>query len=108
VTGVLLYGGLRFMQCFEGAPDDVHKVHERIRRSSQHKDIVEYMDCQINERALGSWAMGLAKPAESEMLTLSTAQWSRSTQKPFSPASPAGLEMLKVFWGMHQDAGQQI
>lgn len=106
VTGVLLYSGLHFMQCFEGAPEGVHEVYERVKRSSQHKDIVEYMNCQVAERAFGSWAMGLAKPAESEMLSLSTAQWSQSTQKPFSPASPAGFEMLKVFWSMHQGSGQ--
>ncbi len=100
VTGVLLHSGLRFMQCFEGAPVDVSEVYDRIKRSSQHKDIVEYMDCQIAERAFSSWAMGLAKPAESEMLTLSTAEWSRSTQQAFSAESPTGLEMLKVFWSM--------
>lgn len=102
VTGVLLYSGPSFMQCFEGAPADVHAVYERIQRSSQHRDIVEYMDCMVPERAFGSWEMGVARPAESEILTLSTAQWSRSTQQAFSAESPAALEMLKVFWSLRQ------
>lgn len=105
VTGVLLHSGPNFMQCFEGAPDDVREVYERVKRSSQHKDIVEYMDCELSERAFGSWAMGAATLAESEMLTLSTAEWSQSTQHAFSAKSPAGLEMLKVFWSMRHGAG---
>lgn len=102
VTGVLLHNGFSFMQCFEGAPEDTHAVYGRIKRSSQHKDIVEYMDCQIPQRTFSSWEMGSANPTESEVLRLSTARWSRSTQQPFSAESPVGLEMLKVFWSLRQ------
>ncbi len=103
VTGVLLYSGPSFMQCFEGAAADVRAVYDRIRRSSQHRDIVEYMDRRVSVRTFGAWDMGLAKPPESDILKLSTAQWSRSTQQPFSAESPAALEMLKVFWSLRQE-----
>lgn len=102
LTGVLLHSGANFMQCLEGAADDVGKAYDRIKRSSQHKDIVEYMDCQVARRTFGSWTMGLAKPATSELLALSTAEWSRASEQAASFESPAGLEMLKVFWSMRQ------
>ncbi len=104
VTGVLLHSGRNFMQCLEGAPEDVGKAYERVKRSSQHQDIVQYMDCQVAKRTFGSWDMGLAEPAASELLALSTAAWSRVTQQPASFESPVGLELLKVFWSMRQQA----
>jgi hypothetical protein len=104
VTGVLLHSGAHFMQCLEGAPENVGKAYERIKQSSQHQDIVEYMDGEVAQRTFGSWDMGLAEPAESELLALSTAEWSKSTQRPSSFESPMGLELLKVFWNMRQQA----
>lgn len=104
LTGVLLHSGRNFMQCLEGAADDVDKAYERIKHSSQHQDIVEYMDSEVLKRTFGSWDMGLAQPAESELLALSTAEWSRVTQEPTSFESPVGLELLKVFWNMRQEA----
>ena len=104
VTGVLLHSGANFMQCLEGAPEDVGAAYERIKRSSQHQYIVEYMDGEVAQRTFGSWDMGLAQPAKSELLALSTAEWSRATQQPSSLESPMGLELLKVFWNMRQQA----
>jgi hypothetical protein len=104
VTGVLLHSGNHFMQCLEGSPEDVGKAYERVKDSSQHKDIVVYMDGEVAKRSFGSWDMGLAQPAESEFLALSTANWVRATQQPASFDSPSGLEMLKVFWNMRQQA----
>lgn len=102
VTGVLLCSGSSFMQCFEGAPEDTRLVYDRIKRSSKHQDIVEYLDDPIAERAFGSWEMGLVQPTESELLKLSTEEWSKSTRDGFSPGSPRGLELLKMFWQVHQ------
>jgi len=109
ITGVLLHSGFNFMQCLEGPVDAVGKVYERVRRSSQHKDIVEYMDREMSTRSFGSWNMGLAETADSELLGLSTAAWSKAAwskaaQQPFSFESPVGLELLKVFWNMRQQA----
>ena len=102
VTGVLLHNGFNFMQCLEGAPEDVDKAYRRVKRSSHHKDIVEYMDGEVAQRSFGSWKMGLAEPAESELLALSTAEWSKANQQPSSFESPIGLTLLKVFWNMRQ------
>ena len=104
VTGVLLHSGRSFMQCLEGAPENVDKAYDRIKRSSQHQDIVEYMDCPVAKRTFGSWDMGLAQPTASELLALSTAEWAKANQQPSSFDSPIGLELLKVFWNMRQQA----
>lgn len=106
VTGVLLHSGASFMQCLEGAPEDVGAAYERIKRSSKHQGIVEYIDCEVPQRTFGSWDMGLAEPTESELLALSTAEWSKATQQPSSFESPAGLALLKMFWSMRQETAQ--
>jgi hypothetical protein len=102
VSGVLLHSGLNFIQCLEGPADGVGKAYDRIKRSSQHKDIVEYMDREVSVRTFGSWGMGLAETVDSELLALSTAAWSEAAQQPFSFESPVGLELLKMFWNMRQ------
>lgn len=104
ITGVLLHSGILFMQCFEGPDDAVQKVYERILSSSKHKDVVVIMDEPIEKRAFGDWLMGSAKATESELLKLSTAQWSqRSSEASFPPTPSPGLGMLQVFWGLRPD-----
>lgn len=101
VTGVLLYSGSHFMQCFEGPDEAVQKVYARILASSKHKDVVVMMDEPITQRAFGSWLMGSAKATESELLKLSTEQWTQcNSEATFPPAMPPGLGMLQVFWGL--------
>jgi len=98
---VLLYSGSHFMQCFEGPDEAVQKVYARILASSKHKDMVVMMDEPITQRAFGSWLMGSAKATESELLKLSTEQWTqRNSEATFPPAMPPGLGMLQVFWGL--------
>ena len=104
VTGVLLHSGILFMQCFEGPDDGVQKVYERILSSSKHKDVVVIRDEPIEKRAFGDWLMGSAKTTESELLQLSTAQWTqRSNEVAFPPVVSPGLGMLQVFWSMRLD-----
>ena len=101
VTGVLLHSGNNFMQCFEGPNDAVQKVFARIISSSKHKDVVVMMDDPIEKRAFGDWLMGSAVATESELLRLSTAQWSkRDSEAVFPPTMPPGMGMLQVFWGL--------
>lgn len=104
ITGALLYSGTHFMQCFEGPDDAVRSVYKRIIASQQHKELVEYMDAPVSERAFGEWTMGLATATESELLTLSTAQWCQATSTlNYSPTSPPGLQLLQVFWNMRSE-----
>ena len=101
ITGVLLCSGDQFLQCFEGPNDAVQDTYDRICRSRQHKGVVTYMDFAVPVRTFEDWAMGCAMPTDSELLTLSTAEWKASNSaKPFSPSAPPGLGMLKFFWAM--------
>jgi len=100
VTGVLLYSGSHFMQCFEGPDEAVQKVYARMLASSKHKDVVVIVDVAIQKRAFGDWLMGSAKATESDLLKLYTARWTqRSGEAVDSAATSPGMEMLQAFWG---------
>ena len=103
ITGVLLYNDGNFMQYFEGPAPAVDTIFARIKASSQHKDIIELMREPIAQRLFPSWYMGLTHPSQSEMLTMSTAQWPLTTGA-LDAASPAnqGLSLLKSFWANGQ------
>lgn len=103
VTGVLLHSGDNFMQCFEGPEDAVQRVNQRILRSRMHTDVLEFMNLPIEKRTFSDWAMGSAMTTPSELVALSTAQWSQlNSELSFSPFTPPGLVMLQVFWSMRQ------
>lgn len=103
ITGVLLQSGDNFMQCFEGPEDAVQRVYLRIHGSRQHTDVLEFMNLPIQKRTFSNWAMGSAMTTRSELLALSTVQWSQSNSElNFSPFTPPGLAMLQVFWSMRQ------
>jgi hypothetical protein len=105
ITGVLLCSGEQFLQCFEGPEDSVQETYDRIHRSRLHKGLVVYMDSAVPVRTFDNWAMGCATSTPSELLTLATAEWNASNAaRPYSPSSPPGLGMLKVFWSMRQNA----
>jgi len=101
ITGVLLHSGSNFMQCLEGPEDAVQRAYQRILSSRKHTDVFEFMNLPIQQRAFSDWAMGSSVTTPSELLALSTAQWSQlSSQLTFSPFTPPGLGMLQVFWSM--------
>jgi hypothetical protein len=61
VTGVLLFSGTEFMQCFEGSPEGVKDVYARIVASSRHHDIRELMNGPVSRRGFKDWQMGFAQ-----------------------------------------------
>ncbi|MEC5212483.1 hypothetical protein RCH06_001023 [Polaromonas sp. CG_9.5] len=105
VTGVLLHSGSHFMQCFEGPEDAVQRVYQRILGSRMHTDVVEFMNHGVPKRTFSDWSMGSAMANPSELLALSTAQWSQlNSELTFSPFTPPGLAILQVFWSLRQKA----
>ena len=105
ITGVLLHSGSNFMQCFEGPEEAVQRVYQRILGSRTHTDVVEFMNLPVQQRTFSGWAMGSAMTTPSELLALSTAQWSQfNSELTFSPFTPPGLAILQVFWSMRQKA----
>lgn len=97
VTGVLLSNDGNFMQYFEGSHNAVQATWDRIRLSRRHTGIIQLLDESIGRRCFGEWLMGFGRATDSDLLTLSTADWGR-TSKMKSSESSAGLELLKDFW----------
>ncbi len=95
VTGFLLYHDGSFMQCIEGADDDLSKVYKRITDSSQHQGIVKVLDQFINIRSFADWAMGYSKLVQSEPLILKTVSWTESES---GKNDSKGMHLLKYFF----------
>ena len=104
VTGVLLYEGGNFMQCFEGSPSLVADTYQRILASRRHKSVIELLNEPIRERVFPDWQMGFAQPSKSEMLTLSAAEaWKRLRKNKNGNLQTApGLSLLQGFWRRSQ------
>ncbi len=95
-TGVLLYSDGSFMQCFEAADADARITWNRIRASRRHTGIIELVNEQVAQRSFGDWQMGFARPPQSKLLALSSAQWQRHADT--GEANSAGLRLLREFW----------
>lgn len=65
VTGVLLYGDMRFFQLLEGPEASVRKVVDRVSLAQAHKGIRVLSQGPIAERSFESWHMGFIRPAGS-------------------------------------------
>ena len=98
ITGVLLFNDGSIMQCFEGPEAAILATYARIRASRRHQHLLELMNEPIAARSFESWSMGLARPAGSELLKLSTARWTAMTTRNDTSTPPPGLELLQVFW----------
>ena len=77
VTGVLLCNDGNFMQYFEGSSDAVKATWDRIRLSRRHTGVIQLLDESIGRRCFGGWLMGFGRATDSDLLTLSSAEWGR-------------------------------
>jgi hypothetical protein len=98
VTGVLLFSGTEFMQCFEGPPEGMNDVYARIVASSRHHDIRELMNGPVARRGFRDWQMGFAQATSSELLTLWTANWEHQSLWAQGWKVSRGMELLQLFW----------
>lgn len=99
VTGALLFHDGTFFQYFEGPPEGVQRVYQRILRSPLHHGLIELMRGPVPERAFGRWTMGFAQVPRSVMLQLSQADWDRDRRRfQHAAALPAGAQLLLDFW----------
>lgn len=99
ITGMLLYSGGGFMQCFEGAPEAVQRTYKRIRGSGQHHGLIELADEPTEARSFPDFQMGFVRAARSQALKLSTALW-RSRLGAHTPSADdaSGIALLESFW----------
>lgn len=99
VTGVLLCHKNTFFQFFEGSPENVAKVYDRIKSAKQHSCIVELANEYSKKRFFNSWTMGFCYLPKSEMQSLIHAEWQKQVPIVTKYAKESlGLKMLQEFW----------
>lgn len=71
VTGVLMYGGGRFVQILEGCPSVVRPLYARIERDPRHGRLEKLADGPIARREFARWHMSFAPPPAGNFRRLS-------------------------------------
>ena len=99
VTGALLHHDGAFFQYFEGPPVEVARVYERIRKSSQHGNMVELLSRPIESRQFADWHMAFAEAPASVLQEICTERWEMAVPSLDKPGGGSpGLELLAGFW----------
>jgi len=62
ITGILMYGGGRFMQVLEGCPQVVRCLYDRIAADPRHGRLEKLADGLLPRREFKSWHMSFAPP----------------------------------------------
>lgn len=60
ITGVLMYGGGRFMQVLEGCPAAVRRLYARIEADPRHSRLEKLADGPLPRREFAGWHMSFA------------------------------------------------
>lgn len=106
ISGVLLFHEGSFLQYFEGPPEGVSQVYDRVRRSPLHHDLIELMRGPIAERAFTAWSMGFTHAPKSTLLQLSNAVWKAQLQQNgTSEPTSDGFALLQHFWRTNRGQG---
>jgi hypothetical protein len=61
ITGMLLYGGGKFMQVLEGEADDVDALLNKVIADSRHSQVNVLVRTPIRQRDFGTWSMGFRR-----------------------------------------------
>jgi hypothetical protein len=97
ISGALLYNEGTFFQYIEGPEDHLARVYDKIKRSRQHRGLIELLTEPVSERRFPGWYMGFFKPSKSELLNLSSKVWWRAAGSVVSGPNAEGLQLLDVF-----------
>lgn len=58
VSGLLIVKGRTFIQCLEGQEKDVLEIYEKIQKDERHRDLIELIDENAEDRYFPDWDMG--------------------------------------------------
>ena len=58
ITGLLIVKGRTFIQCLEGDEKDVLYIYDKIKADDRHKDLIELIEEDCDERYFPNWDMG--------------------------------------------------
>lgn len=97
ITGVLLYNDGTFFQYIEGSSGNLEKIYEKIKRSRQHRGIMELLRENIDERRFPDWYMGFFQPSRDEMLQLANEKWWNVAAGIKKQGKSAGIHLLEIF-----------
>jgi Sensors of blue-light using FAD len=103
ITGVMLHNDGNFMQYMEGPDQAVASAFGRVCASREQTGVILLCDMPIDQRHFGEWAMAFAQPTNSELLALSTANWTSYCEdlRQRKPQVPE-LAVLDGFWRQSQ------
>ena len=57
ISGLLLYNGVNFMQCIEGAPDAIRQLMDNIASDPRHVGVIVVNRQAIARRSFEAWSM---------------------------------------------------
>lgn len=97
ITGVLLYNDGTFFQYIEGPADNLQKIYAKIRKSRQHRGIIELSTEAVQTRRFPEWYMGFFQPSKDDILRLSNKIWWNASTQLTTKDKPEGIELLEVF-----------
>ena len=98
LTGLLLHSNGNFMQLLEGPLAALEGALARIRASTRHHQLIEFMREPIAVREFPEWSMGLSQATAPQFLALRTASWKVPVAAEGAAQESAGRELLRQFW----------
>ena len=70
ITGMLLYGGGKFLQVLEGEAEAVNETYLRIAQDPRHKNLNGLVEEEIERRHFERWTMGFHALTDADALNL--------------------------------------
>ena len=58
ISGMMVFDGKQFLQCFEGDEDHVKQLRENILKDTRHQNIYWIGEKEITKRLFSQWCMG--------------------------------------------------
>jgi len=99
ITGVLLCNSSLFYQYFEGSPEKVEILFERIKKDNRHKIMIEVFNQSIDYRVCTKWTMGFCRPPNSIVQKRAHQEWiQKASILKHKRHESLGMEMLMRFW----------
>jgi hypothetical protein len=97
ITGALLYNDGTFFQYIEGPSVNLELIYEKIKRSHQHRGIIELLSENIDCRRFPDWYMGFFHPSKDELLQLSNRKWWSVASGIKEQRQSEGIQLLEIF-----------
>ncbi len=68
ITGILVYKNNNFLQVFEGAPETVDTIFDKIRMDQRHQNIFKIIDTSIDQRIFEEYKFGFTVVSDKHAL----------------------------------------